>query len=248
MTNPGTSNLVAWYELGEASGTRVDSHGSADFSDVNSCPNAVGVVGNALSPASTTGKYVRRLSDTALDLSGTSFTICGWFYWQTSSVAQYIVSRGITTSNRRSYAVLTLSSNVLRFSVSAGSTWSYVDHGTTLSTSSWYFFYAIHDDGANILKVGLGSVGTEATTFFSGTLYAGSNDNGIGAWGNNGTAVFDGRIDQLAFFNDILTPTELSWMENSGSGRAYSDLAGGGVSIPVVMATYRRRRSGLWAP
>ena len=34
-TNPGTTDLIAWEELNEESGTRVDAHGSNDLADDN---------------------------------------------------------------------------------------------------------------------------------------------------------------------------------------------------------------------
>ena len=45
--NPGTTDLVSWWELNEESGTRVDAHGSNDLADNETVLYGTLVQGNA---------------------------------------------------------------------------------------------------------------------------------------------------------------------------------------------------------
>src|SRR5688572_28354046 len=45
--NPGTSGLVSWWSLNEASGTRNDSHSTNHLTDNNAVPSAAGLKGNS---------------------------------------------------------------------------------------------------------------------------------------------------------------------------------------------------------
>lgn len=245
-TNPGTANLIACYELEEAIGTRSDAHGSADLTDGSSVGSNTGVVGDAVYLRAISSDHLYRTSDTALDVSGGDFSICFWMKLASLNITtQILVRQG--AGNTRSYNFTMLNSNVVRFAVSSGASWSYADHGTTLSSGTWYFVYGRFDDSANLIYVNVYGQ-TEASAFFSGTLYSGSNNFYLGSTPTP-SAYFDGYIDQLMLFNDYLTNDEVDWLYNSGSGRAYADFSSGsGLSIPVAMATYRRRRSGVWSP
>jgi hypothetical protein len=82
---------------------------------------------------------------------------------------------------------------------------------------------AWHDDSANTLYLQIND-GTPDSASFSGSITDGSGDFMVGS--RNGTERhYDGLIDEVAIFDDVLTSAERTWLYNSGSGRSYTDLS-----------------------
>ena len=74
-----TDNLVSWWELDEASGTRNDAHGSNHLTDGNTVAQVAGKVGNAAQFVAANAESLSIADNANLSVSGV-FSVCAWVY------------------------------------------------------------------------------------------------------------------------------------------------------------------------
>ncbi len=75
------TDLKAHWKLNEASGARVDSHGSNDLTDNNTVTQVAGKIGNAAQFTAANSEWLSRGTDVDLGLGAdTDCTWAGWFY------------------------------------------------------------------------------------------------------------------------------------------------------------------------
>ena len=74
-----TDNLIAFWELEEASGTRNDAHGSNHLTDNNTVAQGTGKVGNCADFELDNSEYLSIADNAALSVGDEDFTIQAWF-------------------------------------------------------------------------------------------------------------------------------------------------------------------------
>lgn len=223
------TNLVSMYELEEASGDRIDAHGSNDCGPFNAPGSATGVVGDCLdcatnqtvfissAPAEIAGgdKNFSLYGFVKFDTIPDAFTTIWWNATSLSNVAQY--SYGINVNGSK-----------LRFVLSDGSSFYTASADTfgTITTGTWYFFacgYDADNDEAWIsINAGTRDVLASVPTVNSGTgrlFVQGCDVSGFR---------HDGQLDQTGFYAGVLSQEQIEWLYNGGSGRAYADYSSGG--------------------
>ena len=215
------TDLVSYWELEEASGTRIDSHGSNNLSDNNTVLSATGIQGNGADFEKSNSEYlsITDASQTGLDL--TTNASFAWFMKPESVdiVNYYILSKGGATEI--SYRI-EHDDDRLRFSVSSnGSTdtsESYVSSGL-FTVGNWYHCAITWDNG--VIKFYIdGSL--VKTTDISGTLtsiYSGTGEFRLGDCING--RFFDGILDEVGVWSRTLTDTDIANLYNSGAGIPY---------------------------
>jgi hypothetical protein len=229
--NPGTTNLVGGWSMDETSGTRADSDGSNDLTDNNTVGYATGVISNAASFVAANTEY---LSSTTVPVSGTGArSVEVWFKTSTSGTMHIV---GFGTDNGG------VNGGSFRLSIESGALWCKVyggaaSFGGTWNNGSWHHVVfqvqasgvvsdiELYVDGSSQTRVS-GSTLTRAIDTGTGFFYVGRN---IQSTSDN---YFDGDVDILRIFNDELTADEITWLYNSGSGKSYSDVSGGGSTFP----------------
>lgn len=222
-TNPGTTELKAWWSLDEASGARSDSHGSNDLTDNGSVGQAVGVVGNA---ASFGGNESLSIADNAdFSITTTDFTLAMWVRfdsygsfphlagkWGNSGEEWFVRLKGSSSTALFSFFVIDSDVNFIELEA---------DTPATVELDTWYLITAWYN-GSNInIEVN------------NGVAYGSAHNTGVRdldgpfTLGERGTGSGDllGRLDEVSFWHRALTADEREWMYNNGSGRSYSDLA-----------------------
>lgn len=234
-TTPGlVESMISWWTLDEESGTRADSHGSNDLTDNNTVGYAAGKKSNAADFVPANSEYLSRASNNDLNTGNVDWTIAFWFYADSVTGTQFLVSKDAGSSNRQ-YRI-DLNSTTLRFFTftATNSVAGTVNWGSAISTGTWYFVEAYHDAGNDLvgLRVDGGTpVSAACTTPGTGSAYFGI--------GHGETSYFDGRIDEVVMWKRLLIDDERTWLYNSGSGRTYSDIPTGTVYTPLV--------AGAWA-
>lgn len=224
--SPGTTDLVSWWELEEASGTRTDSYGANDLTEVNSVGQTTGVQNNAANfPDSENRLYVTNNASLTFG-SDTSFTVGLWFKPVTTSGLRIILLKhnnfiSAHTSEFQIYRNGTgVTVNVGNGTLSGDATVSPIVAG------SWHFIVAWHDGVNNEVGLMMNIVGGSnyetVNTWTGGTQNVGYSFNigsPFGAWH------LDGAVDEVFFYKDrVLTSDERDWLWNSGSGRSFGDL------------------------
>lgn len=222
-------DCISWWEMEETSGTRVDSHGSNDLTDVNTVGYDTGISGNAadLEKGNSETLSISDASQSGLEFS-TSFSFSFWYKPESITAGDQLFSKG-ATSGTRSYQF-----NLFSSTVPAWATWNTSDASvqrgwtiTALVPGNWYHFVLIHNlaGGSAELYVNGSSAGTQ--TGFATNMKDGSADFRIGSWGGNSNYL-DGLIDEFAVWARALTSDEVAELYNSGSGISYAEAAGGG--------------------
>lgn len=231
------TNLVSWWELGEASGSRADSHGSNTLSATGSPGNTTGKVGNA-ALLNSTSKYLRSSSSQLYPGSGNF----GLAFWVKLGAALAGATENIIVCGR-----YTASGNLRSF--------AFQIQGDSTAQGLWRGLLSTDGTGAGTTLVGTGSYVTqarrpvnewhhivltrnastatlyvdgtfEASTSFSSTLYnnTASVDFSVNGQGD-ASATASMTVDQLGYWSRELTTVDVAALYNVGNGVAYADLA-----------------------
>jgi len=241
--NPGTTNLVNDWSMDETSGTRADSHGSADLTDNNTVTSATGVISNAASFNPANSEY---LSSSTQPVTGTvaRATEC-WFKTSYSGTdSQCITDYGAGSTGER-----------WRIGIDDGGLVALRVFGATkIWDSSW-------NDGNwhhLVMQVAASSECDDVEVYVDGTLDTSASgasatvsiDTGTGSQRigirSNTTRGFNGQIDEFRNWNRVLTSAEITWLYNGGSGRSYSAVSGGtgGLSTPTLLGVRNPTSTG----
>lgn len=227
--NPGTTNLISYYSLEEASGTRADAHGSNDLTDNNTVTQRTGIVGNAgsfsgasefLSSATGVGN--------ALGNGVTAMTISMW------------IKADVTNSNDGLLNIGSFagSQGVFNFNISGSNKINTTVNGASQSviafsdTTSWHHL-AVQYRGTTV------AVWLDGTEKFDQAAASGSSidcaglDFIVGGYFSS-SFCFDGGIDEVGVWNSVLTDDNITWLYNSGAGRSYADISAGGATYRYV--------------
>lgn len=241
-TSPGTTGLVAWWALDEASGDRADSHsGGYTLTDNNTVGAGTAHVGaNAASFAAASSEYLSTANGSVLAaVAGSSWTITGW-------ANPVTVTGGAPLGTwDGGFAGLALRLNTGGTANSIVAQWINDAGGSVLAEAAvaqaagtWAFFAVTYDAVANRLYMRTNGT-TSAGTVTSGT-YSAQAEFRLGDWGEPGPhSYYNGRLDEVAVWSRALSTDELDWLYNAGAGRAYSALAGAAKGLPIIAHHYR---------
>lgn len=230
-TQPTTTNLISWWALEETSGTRVDSHGSNDLTDVNTVGSAAGKVSTAASLTRANQERLTHADNSDLSVGSVDFTLGAWVNATSFSGSSFSAIVTKWPSSYTEYALYVNTSSVIVFR--PGSLGVSDLTGDTLSTSTWYFVVAWYDTSAELayLQVNNGVPVSASTT--SKNPVDSTGVFAIGAFDASPNDAWNGLIDEAFFFKRVLTADERTWLYNSGAGRAYADLSSG-ASVKTV--------------
>lgn len=217
-------DLVAYWELNEASGTRFDQVGSLDLTDNNTVSSGTGLVGTAADFEASNNEYLSVGDDSLLSISG-DFTIATWVKLESLGVANTIVGKRDTNAvGDKEYTLIYRgASTAFRWTTwdSSGNPTSNDDTSVTPATGTWYFLMCGYNSGTGRTFISVNN-GTKNT--FIGTVQNGGSDFKIGAQLSTPDFYFDGLIDEFGVWQRLLTTDEEAFLYNSGSGRSYSEI------------------------
>lgn len=219
-----TDNLVSWWSLDEASGTRYDSHGTNHLTDNNTVGSATGKVGNAASFVAANSESLSIVDNASLSMgAGVRLTIAAWVHATSLAFENNIVAK--RTGHLEYY--LRVRNNRFDFEVSAtGATPVYTVVGAnTITTGVWYFVVAGYDGTNLFLSINDGAL---RTTAYIGDIFDGTSSFVVGSRGTND--YWTGEIDEVAIWKRALSSAEITELYNSGAGVSYANISGGGGS------------------
>ena len=227
-------NLQAFWELGEASGTRNDSHSTNHLTDINTVGSAAGKVGTAADFEFDSSEYLSIADNAALSMGDIDFSIALWVYLESKPAADnYILCKYETGTNSREYAILRVNATPTpadRFRFQVSLTGSSTLAGVSATTfgapalTTWYFIVAWHSAGANTLNIQIND-GTVDSVSHTGGAFSGTAPFQLGAVKTTVAALFfDGMMDQVGVWKRVLTSDEKTFLYNSGNGRSYAEI------------------------
>jgi hypothetical protein len=238
-----TDSLVAWWDMEEASGDRVDSHGSYDLTATGSPGNEAGKLGNC-ADLNSTGKYLSS-TDNALWTGGDLGLSC-WVKLDSGILDTeifWVAGRYTSAGNLRSFGIqiLAVDTNDIHykgfFSLNGTAVTSLqvvVRRGYVPLSTSWNHIVLTRNSTTATLYYN-GSAA--ATAALSGTLYDNKASvpfriNGQG----DGLTSRACAVDQCAFWTRELLPIDVAELYLAGTGISYADIPSrGGTGLPKLI-------------
>lgn len=215
-------NLISHWRLEEASGTRVDSHGSNDLTDNNTVTQQTGKQGNCGQFTDANNEFLSRADNASLSTGDIDFLIAVWVRADAFPGVGVIASKGgLAVNSVDDEWVLWSLGDTLKFTVISGpvSSFTTVTWASTPATATWYFVVAWHDAGANTINIQVNN-GTIDSLSHSGGAQSGAAPFLMGV-DNATVGNWDGRIDEFSFWKRILTTDEKTQLYNSDNGIAW---------------------------
>ena len=214
-------NLISWWELNEASGTRYDSHGGYHATDVNTVGSTTGKKGNAASFVAANLEQLEVANDTVFQPAiGNPFTIAFWLRPSAAAVATTACRPVGKLGPSGQEWMVTIRATGIRFQCAGG----FADTSLGLLSAGTWVHIVCHykgASGANTLEVAIN--GALAGSGATGTPFGNVGPVRFG-WGGFGTR-YDNDLDEIGFWNRSLLSTEWAELYNSGNGVSYADIA-----------------------
>lgn len=214
------TGLISYWNLNEASGSRADSVGGNNLTDVNTVGSTTGVVGNCADFVEANSEALTSTSGD-FDFGDTTFTFAGWVWFDDLSVSfgfPFIIDRS-TSGSTSQFELFVAPTGGLLFRFN-GTTQASFGSGT-LTTGQWYFIVASYDAAGDEISLQIDNGTAHTASLSGGILTPGAGDLTLGGR-FNGTALFlDGRLDEWGAWSRLLTTQEKDDLYNSGSGTTY---------------------------
>jgi len=251
-----SDNLISWWSLEEASGTRNDAHGTNHLTDINTVASATGKVGTAADFERGNLEYLTVASNSTLQTGDIAFSFGCWVNFESVSNQQVIIGKWAGGINSLEYLIyFATTDSKVRFALtSSGTVGTYVEVLTaaTVSAGSWIFLVAVHDPVGNQMLL-YRNAGTATTLSHSAGVYSGAAAFQLGS--NDGSVAdnaYDGLIDEAFLFKRVLSAAEITELYNSGNGRDYAYVTGAAAGQPTVKrmggVRFAHSLSGLNSP
>lgn len=227
------TNLIASYELNEASSNALDSHGGLTATETS------GTIGASTGPGGVGGsrdferdetEYFAIADSADLSMGDIDFTVEAWCNLESKPAGEMdIISKYETVGNQREYRIrwdhifdefqFLVSSNGADTSVTIAR-WN-----PAPSLATWYQIIAWHDSTANQTAITVND-GTPETKAHTGGVFDGTSPFHIGSLGRAApTFYFDGLIAKVRLWKRLLTSDERTQLYNAGAGLAYSSFS-----------------------
>jgi hypothetical protein len=198
--------------MDEESGTRVDSHGSHDLTDVNTVGFAAGKVSNAANFVRTNNEYFTGTPSAPFSPGDTDWTLAIWYYSlrDTTNRYPYIFVAG-TAANEYSAVGVQHRENTNRIQgvmrCNNGNAILVCDNLGAVSNSQWYCLIMSWEASANTLKMETDDSVVDTLVYSSG--YPNVTSDTI-LFGNrpNLSQSLNGYVDVTAFWSRLLTADE----------------------------------------
>lgn len=227
------NNLLAFWKCDEASGNMTDSSGNSHTLTANGSPGTgTGIVSGARTYDESNPDYFTEAFNSLFGFGGGAFSITCWPQFDTTVTSDMsLIARGDFGGGVNfSWALLfdngTPNDAVNFFwstdgTFNAGNVVSF-DLGGSVNSSIFYFI-CLRWDGATFhlsaTPQSSGSLATDATASFSGTLSNSGNPTlSVGRLEGSGIHNMRGQIDEMGVWSGYLSDCEVGWLFTAKAG------------------------------
>ena len=237
-----SGDLVTRYRFEDgAGGTAYDDVWCGDLNgDIEGASWTTGIWDYALD-FDGSNDYVEIDHDSAFNVSAVS--VSAWINLDDNDTSNLIIvstfgDYGDGSTDKGGYELKITSDANLRFRYGYGNGYSYCTSSSEIAENKWYLVTATHD-GSSTIKL---YINDELDTTCTGGHSLSSNLNplliGSADWDNSGTPErdwFDGTIDEVALWSDVLTASEVEILHWGGSSaKPIVNASNGGYAFKVT--------------
>jgi hypothetical protein len=220
------TNLVGYWALSEASGSRADSSGGGStLAQSGTVSQAAGILTNAAVFNGSSSNYLSCADNATLSMgSGVAFTLTAWVYPTanpSSGAYSGIVGKHQTTATFAGCEYgIGWDGGSLQSIVGTGAAFSNLSSFTLApALNTWSFIYVVVRGGTPTHAINKNN-GTEATQ--SGQFAQdGTNAFVVGGLITSGR-MYQGRVCEVGLWKRALSSTDLTTLYNSGAGLGYA--------------------------
>jgi hypothetical protein len=232
---PITDNLVAYWKMEEASGSRASEVNSHTLADNNTVTQATGKLGNAAQFTAANSEYLSIADNADVSAGDVDWTLGLWVYLDSTAGSQTILAKGDGGSGEFVFKYRAESSGFFKFEVYGASGFGSPGVVSTEfvvlpTASTWYFILLRHDATANTLTIAVNN-GTPISVSHSAGIYNGTGAFTVGGWPTF-SEYFTGRIDSLGIWKRVLSSQDQTDLYNGGTGLEYP--FAGDTTAPVL--------------
>lgn len=223
-----TTSLVSYWKLDEASGNRVDSHGTDTLTEFNGVDSAAGLVyANAANFDSVNSEI---LVGAGANIGNTDATFAIWInpddvgslsnVTQRGGASGYEWSLDLWSDGRYRFRAASAAGEVNATFVADGGGFG---GGNGPVNNSWGLAIVYHDAANDLIGIAtsLNSF-TRYTAAYSFGIWAGGNPIGMAAAPFYFPAYFDGQLGPAMYWSRLLTDPEITQLYNGGAGLTYA--------------------------
>lgn len=238
------TNLISWWTLDEASGTREDAHGSNDLADNNTVAGAAGKINNGADFELSNSEYlsIADASQSGLDISG-SFSFSMWLKLEqlpsTAGTQFGLFSKYLATGDLRAYEAYILPSadgasaaDGVEIVVSADGTTANIDAKGMAAAlfaggdvGNWVHIvltYNLSTRTFRAYKNGIEQLtSTRASSGTIGSIFNNARPFELGRNNESAGTYFDGMMDEVAVYSRVLDYGDVLDLYNAGAGISY---------------------------
>lgn len=216
--------LVGYWKLDEASGNAIDSHWTGrNLTDNNTVTSAAGKINDARSFASASSEFFSRASDADLSTGDVDFTCATWVFITDKTAFRDVISKSGAATGDEFALFYHVTDDRFAFHIRENGTGSFLRANATdlgsPSTSTWYFLVGWYQASNNTVHVKANDGADNSAAGGNGTIATNENFY-IGTY-RGGSSLWNGRIDEAAFWKRLLTSAEMTLLYNNGNGLTY---------------------------
>jgi len=249
-TNPGTTDLKAWWQLDEVNGNAIDSHGTNDLTDNGTVGSVVdGTMGRVRDLDDGIPEFFSIADNADISMGDTDWTLGLFMYPDDDTTADILdkysaANNGPTVFYNGAGGQDRCYFNLYVGGVAKGAAATPVN---SIQATTWSLLTIYHSATAN--EVG---ASVNGGAYVTGATTAAAVDGDAFGIGRRVTAgdPFDGRVFMGFKYDKILTEDNALWLYNGGVGRQYSEVAFV-PKVAVVMCDLGEtceKIKGLWRP
>ena len=211
--------LVSYWALEETSGTRYDSVGDNDLTDNNTVGYAAGKHNNAASFVAANSEYLNFASPVIP--ANSDFTVAHWQYLAADEAATGMLSwktNGALQNDQHGIFFEPNNSGNHRMYVRRG-----YGPGIELGDNRGAWILVVYEYVHATTTTRLMGLGTAANhgVWTADSVAAVGNNNAFDIGGPDATIYMNGRIDEMAIWNRVLTDDERTELYAAGAGKFY---------------------------
>lgn len=215
LKSPLLKDLVSYWKLDEASGTRFDSHGANHLTDTNTVSQAVGKLDNAAAFVRANFERLDIASNADLTTGAIDWSFACWFF-PTNTVDYQGIAAKKTDNAQQEWELAVNGTNLQWYVVHEGNASSDNILLGGYTANAWNHIM-IWKTGTTIGMQLNG--GTPSTLTLTATPRTSTGMFALGATG--GGNFYDGRIDEAGFWRRALSADERTTLYSNGAGKGY---------------------------